>query len=105
MPCVRFSIALSASARSLASSTASPRPTISRTNGQVERMNRPLKDAIVNMYSDQIHHHLKEPLQAFLMAYNVAKRLKTLKVLFSIDGGSLAPGNCLLVLLRVTPYS
>jgi transposase-like protein len=48
------------------------------TNGQVERMNRTLKDATVKKYHYQTHHHLKEHLQTFLMAYNFAKRLKTL---------------------------
>jgi transposase InsO family protein len=49
------------------------------TNGQAECMNRTLKDATVKKYHYQAHHHLKEHLQAFLMAYNIAKRLKTLK--------------------------
>jgi transposase InsO family protein len=49
------------------------------TNGQVERMNRTLKDATVKKYHDQTPHHLKEHLHTFLMAYNFAKRLKTLK--------------------------
>jgi transposase InsO family protein len=49
------------------------------TNGQVERMNRTLKDATVKRYHYRTHHHLKEHMQAFLMAYNFAKRLKTLK--------------------------
>jgi transposase-like protein len=49
------------------------------TNGQVERMNRTLKDATVKKYYDQTHQHLKEHLYTFLMAYNCAKRLKTLK--------------------------
>jgi transposase InsO family protein len=49
------------------------------TNGQVERMNRTLKDARVKKYHYPTHHHLKLHLQAFLMAYNFAKRLKTLK--------------------------
>jgi transposase InsO family protein len=49
------------------------------TNGQVERMNLTLKDATVKKYYYQTHHHLKAHLQAFLMAYNFAKRLKTLK--------------------------
>jgi transposase InsO family protein len=49
------------------------------TNGQVERMNRTLKEATVKKYYYQTHHHLKEHLQAFLMAYNFAKRLKRLK--------------------------
>jgi transposase InsO family protein len=49
------------------------------TNGQVERMNRTRKDATVKKYYDEIHDHLKEHLQAFLMVYNFTKRLKTLK--------------------------
>jgi transposase-like protein len=49
------------------------------TNGQVERMNRTLKDATVKKYYYQTHHHLKAHLHTFLMAYNFAKRLKTLK--------------------------
>ena len=49
------------------------------TNGQVERMNRTLKEATVKKYYYQSHHHLKEHLYTFLMAYNFAKRLKTLK--------------------------
>ena len=49
------------------------------TNGQVERMNRTLKEAPVNKYHYQTHHHLKEHLHTFLMAYNFAKRLKPLK--------------------------
>jgi integrase-like protein len=49
------------------------------TNGQVERMNRTLKEATVKKFYYQTHPHLKEHLHAFLMAYNFAKRLKTLK--------------------------
>jgi transposase InsO family protein len=49
------------------------------TNGQVERMNRTLKDATVKRYYYDSHDELKHHLQAFLMAYNFAKRLKTLK--------------------------
>jgi len=49
------------------------------TNGQVERMNRTLKDATVKRYHYGTHVQLKEHLQAFLMAYNFAKRLKTLR--------------------------
>jgi transposase InsO family protein len=45
------------------------------TKGQVERMKRTLKDAPVKTYHDLTHHYLKEHLQAFLMAYNFAKRL------------------------------
>jgi transposase InsO family protein len=48
------------------------------TNGQVERMNRTLKEATVKKFSDQTPQHLKGHLHAFLMAYNFAKRLKPL---------------------------
>lgn len=49
------------------------------TNGQVERMNRTIKDATVKRYYYQSHEQLKSHLQTFLMAYNFARRLKTLK--------------------------
>jgi transposase InsO family protein len=49
------------------------------TNGQVERMNRTLKEATVNRYHYESHAQLKQHLHAFLMAYNFAKRLKTLR--------------------------
>ncbi|WP_341810538.1 IS481 family transposase [Wolbachia endosymbiont (group A) of Campoletis raptor] len=49
------------------------------TNGQVERMNKTLKDATVKKYYYQSHQQLKEHLYNFVMAYNYAKRLKTLK--------------------------
>jgi len=49
------------------------------TNGQVERMNRTLKDATVKRYHYKTHTKLIEHLHTFLMAYNFAKRLKALK--------------------------
>ena len=49
------------------------------TNGQVERMNRTIKEATVKRYHYSAHEQLKAHLQAFLKAYNFAKRLKTLK--------------------------
>ena len=49
------------------------------TNGQVERMNRTIKEATVKRYYYQSHDPLKTHLQTFLMAYNFARRLKTLK--------------------------
>jgi transposase InsO family protein len=49
------------------------------TNGQVERMNRTLKEATVNRYYYTSHDQLKAHLHSFLMAYNFARRLKTLK--------------------------
>ena len=49
------------------------------TNGQVERMNRTLKEATVRRYHYDSHDQLRQHLAAFLDAYNFAKRLKTLK--------------------------
>ena len=48
------------------------------TNGQVERMNRTLKEATVRTYHYKTHAQLREHLAAFLNAYNFAKRLKSL---------------------------
>jgi catechol 2,3-dioxygenase-like lactoylglutathione lyase family enzyme len=47
------------------------------TNGQVERMNRTLKEATVRRYHYETHHQPEDRLAAFLDAYNLAKRLKT----------------------------
>ena len=49
------------------------------TNGQVERMNRTLKEAPVKRFHYQTTEELNEHLYAFLLAYNHAKRLKTLR--------------------------
>lgn len=49
------------------------------TNGQVERMNRTLKEATVKRYYYETHEQLKQHLYDFVNAYNFAKRLKTLK--------------------------
>jgi IS30 family transposase len=49
------------------------------TNGQVERMNRTIKDATVKRYFYDTHEQLKAHLTDFLKAYNFARRLKTLK--------------------------
>lgn len=48
------------------------------TNGQVERMNRTIKEATVRTYHYENHDQLREHLAAFLNAYNFAKRLKSL---------------------------
>jgi transposase InsO family protein len=48
-------------------------------NGQVERMNRTLKDATVRRYYYDTHDQLRAHLGAFLTAYNFARRLKTLR--------------------------
>ena len=49
------------------------------TNGQVERMNRIIKEATVKRYHYSAHEQLKAHLQTFLKAYNFAKHLKILK--------------------------
>ena len=49
------------------------------TNGQVERMNRTLKDATVRRYHYDSHDQLRAHLSDFVTAYNFARRLKTLK--------------------------
>jgi transposase InsO family protein len=49
------------------------------TNGQVERMNRTLKEATVQRYHYDTHEQLRRHLADFLAAYNFAKRLKMLK--------------------------
>ena len=49
------------------------------TNGQVERMNRTIKDATVKRYHYDSHEQLRDHLQLFVDAYNHARRLKTLR--------------------------
>jgi transposase InsO family protein len=49
------------------------------TNGQVERMNRTLKEATVKRYHYDTHEQLERHLQLFVDAYNHARRLKTLR--------------------------
>jgi transposase InsO family protein len=48
------------------------------TNGQVERMNRTIKEATVRRYHYDNRDQLAAHLSAFLDAYNFARRLKTL---------------------------
>jgi transposase InsO family protein len=49
------------------------------TNGQVERMNRTIKEATVQRYHYDRHDQLETHLADFINAYNYARRLKTLK--------------------------
>jgi transposase InsO family protein len=49
------------------------------TNGQVERMNRTIKEATVRRYHYATREQLEAHLATFLDADNFAKRLKTLK--------------------------
>ena len=49
------------------------------TNGQVERMNRTIKEATVKRYYYETHDQLRQHLGDFVAAYNFARRLKTLR--------------------------
>jgi len=49
------------------------------TNGQVERMNRTIKEATVKRYHYDSHRQLEAHLSDFIKAYNYGRRLKTLK--------------------------
>ena len=48
------------------------------TNGQVERMNRTIKEATVKRYHYDRHDQLRQHLHDFIDAYNFARRLKAL---------------------------
>ena len=45
------------------------------TNGQVERMNRTIKDATVKRFHYENHDQLRTHLADFMAAYNFARRL------------------------------
>jgi transposase InsO family protein len=49
------------------------------TNGQVERMNRTIKDATVRRFYYETHDSLRAHVATFLAAYNFGKRLKSLR--------------------------
>lgn len=49
------------------------------TNGQVERMNRTIKEATVKRFHYDDHQQLKTHLADFVLAYNFGRRLKTLR--------------------------
>ncbi|KTR02195.1 integrase [Aureimonas ureilytica] len=51
---------------------------VSPENGQVERMNRTIKDATVKRFPDESHDQLRTHLADFMAAYNFGRRLKTL---------------------------
>ena len=55
------------------------------TNGQVERMNRTIKEATVKRFHYDMHDQLRAHLNNFLAAYNFARRLKTLSGLTSYE--------------------
>jgi transposase InsO family protein len=49
------------------------------SNGQVERLNRTVKEATVKRFRYESHDRLRSHLGAFLSAYNFACHLKTLR--------------------------
>jgi transposase-like protein len=49
------------------------------TNGQVERFNRTLKEATTNKYHYDTVEQLKKHIEDYLLAYNYAKKLRSLK--------------------------
>ncbi|MEW9613376.1 IS481 family transposase [Shinella sp. S4-D37] len=49
------------------------------TNGQVERMNRTIKDATVKRFHYDSHDQLRRHMTDFIDAYNFGRRLKTLR--------------------------
>ena len=49
------------------------------TNGQVERMNRTIKEATVQRFHYDSHQQLAQHLDDFVKAYNFGRRLKTFK--------------------------
>src|ERR671912_125003 len=49
------------------------------TNGQVERMNRTIKEATVKRFHYTTHDQLRAHLADFMAAYNFGRRLKTLR--------------------------
>ena len=55
------------------------RPYYPWTNGQVERMNRTLKEATVRRYHYASHDELRAHIRLFLDVYNHARRLKALR--------------------------
>jgi transposase InsO family protein len=55
------------------------------TNGQVERMNRTIKEATVKRYHYDRHEELESHLADFIDAYNYGRRLKTLRGLTSYE--------------------
>jgi transposase InsO family protein len=55
------------------------------TNGQVELMNRTIKDATVKRYHYDSHDQLRTHLADFMDAYNFARRLKTLSGLMPYE--------------------
>jgi transposase InsO family protein len=65
------------------------------TNGQVERMNRTIKDATAKQFHSDSHDQLRTHLANFLAAHNFARRLKTL--------GGLTPYEYICIIWTAEP--
>ena len=88
VPLIKEAIANGELFRATPSNSPAPRTTSSTgltkakhpwTNGQVERMNRTIKDATVKRFHYESHDQLRQHLADFVAAYNFGRRLKTLK--------------------------
>ena len=55
------------------------------TSGQIERMDRTIKDATVKRFHYETHDQLRTHLADFLAAYTFARRLKTLRGLMPYE--------------------
>jgi len=65
------------------------------TNGQVERMNRTIKEMTIYKYYYENGVTLDKHLLAFLDAYNLGKRLKALKGYMPMEASLEYCRNCL----------
>jgi hypothetical protein len=77
------------------------------TNGQVERMNRTIKDATVKRFYYETHDELGKHLTDFVAAYNYARRLKTLRGLTPYEAicKAWAKSPSLFIADRARPWS
>jgi len=71
-------------------------------------LNRTLKDSTIKRYHYETHGQLKRHLHTFLMAYNLARRLKTLRGLAPRMSTSASSGrktrNASIEILAITPW-
>ncbi len=83
------------------------KPNHPSTNGQVERINRTMKQATVKRYHSESHDQLVRRLADFVAAYNFARRLKTLNGMtpyqFACKRGTIEPERLTLNPLQKMP--
>src|SRR3546814_14065372 len=63
-------------------------------NGQVERMNRTIKEATVKRFHYESHEQLRTHLADFIAAYNFGRRLKTLNGLTPYEYIEIGRASC-----------